>query len=155
MNRPYKLCGIFIKFNVIAPPPPPLGVGAYFLAEIYFHKTPCVIKCKFCVSKILNHLFSLLFCLDNYFILWYTCRTSAVMAAEGGFHKAELPSSSGNSALNQTGGAEMREKITLACTECKQRNYDSKKNKKNTPDRLELNKYCRFCRKHTLHKETK
>ncbi|MBR3639892.1 MAG: 50S ribosomal protein L33, partial [Clostridia bacterium] len=28
-------------------------------------------------------------------------------------------------------------------------------NKKNDPDRLELNKYCRFCRKHTLHKETK
>ena len=69
--------------------------------------------------------------------------------------KPDQTTSSGNSALNQTGGAEMREKITLACTECKQRNYDSKKNKKNTPDRLELNKYCRFCRKHTLHKETK
>ena len=26
---------------------------------------------------------------------------------------------------------------------------------KNDPDRLEMNKYCRFCRKHTLHKETK
>ena len=54
------------------------------------------------------------------------------------------------------GGAEiMRVKITLACTECKQRNYDTKKNKKNDPDRLEMKKYCRFCRKHTLHKETK
>ena len=49
----------------------------------------------------------------------------------------------------------MRVKITLACSECKQRNYDTKKNKKNDPDRLEMNKYCRFCRKHTLHKETK
>ena len=49
----------------------------------------------------------------------------------------------------------MRVKITLACSECKQRNYDTMKNKKNDPDRLELNKYCRFCRKHTLHKETK
>jgi large subunit ribosomal protein L33 len=29
------------------------------------------------------------------------------------------------------------------------------KNKKNTPDRLEMNKYCRFCRKHTLHRESK
>ena len=48
-----------------------------------------------------------------------------------------------------------RVKITLVCTECKQRNYDTKKNKKNDPDRLELNKYCRFCRKHTLHKESK
>ncbi len=49
----------------------------------------------------------------------------------------------------------MRVKITLACGECKQRNYDTKKNKKNDPDRLEMMKYCRFCRKHTLHKETK
>ncbi len=54
-----------------------------------------------------------------------------------------------------TGGAEMRVKITLACSECKQRNYDTTKNKKNDPDRLEMNKYCKFCRKHTLHKETK
>jgi large subunit ribosomal protein L33 len=49
----------------------------------------------------------------------------------------------------------MRTKITLACSECKQRNYDTMKNKKNDPDRLEMNKYCRFCKKHTLHKETK
>lgn len=49
----------------------------------------------------------------------------------------------------------MRVKITLACTECKQRNYDTMKNKKNDPDRLEMKKYCRFCRKHTLHRETK
>ncbi len=54
------------------------------------------------------------------------------------------------------GGADkMRVKIVLACTECKQRNYLTKKNKKNDPDRLEMNKYCRFCRKHTLHRETK
>lgn len=53
------------------------------------------------------------------------------------------------------GGADMRVKITLACTECKQRNYDTVKNKKNDPDRLEMTKYCRFCRKHTAHKETK
>jgi large subunit ribosomal protein L33 len=54
-----------------------------------------------------------------------------------------------------TGGAVMRVKITLACTECKQRNYNTMKNKKNDPDRLEMNKYCRFCKKHTLHRETK
>ena len=54
-----------------------------------------------------------------------------------------------------TGGADMRVKITLVCSECKQRNYETKKNKKNDPDRLEMNKYCRFCKKHTLHKETK
>lgn len=53
------------------------------------------------------------------------------------------------------GGAVMRVKVTLACTECKQRNYESTKNKKNHPDRIEMKKHCRFCRKHTLHKETK
>ena len=30
----------------------------------------------------------------------------------------------------------MRVKITLACTECKQRNYNTMKNKNHTPDRL-------------------
>ena len=49
----------------------------------------------------------------------------------------------------------MRVKVTLRCNECKQRNYNTMKNKKNTPDRLELNKYCPFCRKHTVHNETK
>ena len=49
----------------------------------------------------------------------------------------------------------MRVKVTLRCNECKQRNYNTMKNKKNTPDKLELNKYCPFCRKHTLHSETK
>ena len=49
----------------------------------------------------------------------------------------------------------MRTKITLACTECKQRNYNTTKDKKAHPDRMETKKYCRFCRTHTLHKETK
>lgn len=49
----------------------------------------------------------------------------------------------------------MRVKITLACSECKRRNYDTMKNKKNNPDRMSFNKYCRYCSKHTLHKETK
>jgi large subunit ribosomal protein L33 len=49
----------------------------------------------------------------------------------------------------------VRVKITLSCTECKQRNYNTMKEKKNNPDRLEMKKYCRFCKKHTLHRETK
>jgi len=49
----------------------------------------------------------------------------------------------------------MREIITLACTECKRRNYSTRKNKKNHSDRLELKKYCKFCRKNTLHRELK
>ena len=51
--------------------------------------------------------------------------------------------------------AALMKKGADVCTECKQRNYDTAKNKSNTPDRLEMNKYCRFCRKHTLHKESK
>jgi large subunit ribosomal protein L33 len=49
----------------------------------------------------------------------------------------------------------MRSIITLACTECKRRNYSTIKNKRNTPDKLEFKKFCRFCHKHTVHKETK
>ena len=49
----------------------------------------------------------------------------------------------------------VRVKITLACTECKQRNYNMTKEKKTHPDRMETKKYCKFCKKHTLHKETK
>ena len=49
----------------------------------------------------------------------------------------------------------VRVKITLACTECKQRNYNMTKEKKNHPERLETKKYCKFCQRHTMHKETK
>ncbi len=49
----------------------------------------------------------------------------------------------------------MRMKVTFECTECKNRNYDSFKNKRNDPDRLELKKYCPVCKKHTVHKESK
>ena len=48
-----------------------------------------------------------------------------------------------------------RAKVTFECTECKHRNYDSMKNKKNDPERLQLKKYCPFCKKHTVHKESK
>ena len=48
-----------------------------------------------------------------------------------------------------------REIITLACTECKRRNYTTMKEKRNTPGRIEKKKYCKFERKHTVHKETK
>ena len=49
----------------------------------------------------------------------------------------------------------MRTRITLECTECKNRNYNMTKDKKAHPDRMETKKYCRFCKSHTLHKETK
>jgi large subunit ribosomal protein L33 len=45
--------------------------------------------------------------------------------------------------------------MKLECTECKRINYYSSKNKQKIKERLQLNKYCKFCGKHTLHKETK
>ena len=56
---------------------------------------------------------------------------------------------------NQVEVEVVRTKMTLACTECKQRNYNMTKDKKTHPDRMETKKYCRFCKTHTLHKETK
>ena len=50
---------------------------------------------------------------------------------------------------------ENRPVIQLACTECKQRTYTTRKNKKNDPARIELKKYCPRERKHTLHREAK
>lgn len=45
--------------------------------------------------------------------------------------------------------------ITMACTDCKQRNYSTTKNRKNDPGRLELKKFCPTCGRHTLHRETR
>ncbi|PJF36208.1 MAG: 50S ribosomal protein L33 [Candidatus Thermofonsia Clade 1 bacterium] len=50
---------------------------------------------------------------------------------------------------------DVRHVIHLACTECKERNYTTYKNRRNDPNRLELRKFCRRCRSHTLHRETK
>lgn len=49
----------------------------------------------------------------------------------------------------------MRTIITLACEDCKRRNYTTTKNKKNDPNRLERRKYCRWCHTHTVHRETR
>lgn len=49
----------------------------------------------------------------------------------------------------------MRVGITMECTECKNRNYRTTKNRRNDPDRLELKKFCRSCQRHTLHRETR
>ena len=45
--------------------------------------------------------------------------------------------------------------VTLACNECKNRNYTTEKNKKNDTGRLELKKYYPHDRRHTMHRETK
>jgi large subunit ribosomal protein L33 len=48
-----------------------------------------------------------------------------------------------------------RDIITLACESCKNRNYTSTKNKRKHPDRVSYRKYCPFCQRHTMHKETR
>ncbi|TET55623.1 MAG: 50S ribosomal protein L33 [Dehalococcoidia bacterium] len=49
----------------------------------------------------------------------------------------------------------MRVIIHLACSQCQRRTYTTAKNKKNDPQRLELNKYCPHCRGHAMHREAK
>ena len=50
---------------------------------------------------------------------------------------------------------DVRPKITLACVECKERNYITRKNRRNNPDRMELKKFCPRDGRHTLHRETR
>ena len=50
---------------------------------------------------------------------------------------------------------DVRPKITLACEVCKNRNYITKKNRRNDPDRMELKKFCPKCHLHTAHRETR
>ncbi|MCL5961376.1 MAG: 50S ribosomal protein L33 [Chloroflexi bacterium] len=45
--------------------------------------------------------------------------------------------------------------ITMACTQCKERNYTTTKNRRNDSGRLELNKFCPRCRQEVLHRETR
>ncbi|HVF68997.1 MAG TPA: 50S ribosomal protein L33 [Xanthomonadales bacterium] len=49
---------------------------------------------------------------------------------------------------------EHRIKIGLVCQLCKSRNYISQKNKMETPEKLVLHKFCKFCKKVTDHKES-
>ena len=49
----------------------------------------------------------------------------------------------------------MGEVITLVCTECKNENYITRKNKKVHPDRLEAKKFCKKCNTSVLHREKK
>jgi large subunit ribosomal protein L33 len=49
----------------------------------------------------------------------------------------------------------MRDTIHLQCGACKRRNYSTTKNKKKQQGKLEVRKYCPFCRSHQVHKEVK
>lgn len=48
-----------------------------------------------------------------------------------------------------------RKNSALACSECGQRNYKTTPTRMGEAQRLEIKKYCKYCNKHTLHKETK
>lgn len=52
-------------------------------------------------------------------------------------------------------GGDVRIVVNLACEECKRKNYTTTKNKRNTTERLELKKYCKWDKKVTVHKEAK
>jgi len=49
----------------------------------------------------------------------------------------------------------VRDIILLQCTECKSKNYSTMKNKKNTTEKINIKKFCKKDRRHTVHKETK
>ncbi len=48
-----------------------------------------------------------------------------------------------------------RDQVILACSECKEHNYITTRNKKLHPTKMEIKKYCSRCNKMTLHKECK
>jgi large subunit ribosomal protein L33 len=50
---------------------------------------------------------------------------------------------------------DVRIAVTLACEVCKRRNYMTKKSKRNNPDRITLRKYCKWCKTHQSHRETR
>lgn len=50
---------------------------------------------------------------------------------------------------------ENRQTLGLECSICKSRNYITQKNVVKTKNKLELNKYCKKCRKSTKHEEFK
>ena len=49
----------------------------------------------------------------------------------------------------------MRVTVTLKCTETGDKNYTTKKNKRNNPERLEMKKYSPRLKRYTVHRETK
>jgi len=49
----------------------------------------------------------------------------------------------------------MRVKIILTCENCLSRNYTTMKNKHTNQERMVIKKFCRRCKSHTTHRETK
>ena len=74
------------------------------------------------------------------------------------FGKDEVAGSipaSGSKNNNKHMAVKKRPFSKLQCQECKRINYFTRKSKEAVEKKLGLKKFCKFCRKHTLHKETK
>jgi large subunit ribosomal protein L33 len=74
---------------------------------------------------------------------------SDLVGGRGRLHARPLPSE------GAMARGDVRIAVTLACEECKRRNYQTQKSKRNHPERIEFRKYCRWCGRHTPHKETR
>jgi large subunit ribosomal protein L33 len=72
-----------------------------------------------------------------------------------GFSSPKATFAHDHAGISHMARGDVRIAITLACEECKHRNYQTNKSKRNNPDRVSLRKYCRWCRKHTSHRETR
>jgi large subunit ribosomal protein L33 len=77
------------------------------------------------------------------------------LAPGRGFSFVWAPLSTTTQGFPTMARGDVRIAITLACEECKHRNYQTNKSKRNNPDRVTLRKYCRWCRRHTSHRETR
>jgi large subunit ribosomal protein L33 len=71
----------------------------------------------------------------------------------------DLPPAGRLFALSTSGATmargDVRIAVTLACEECKRRNYQTNKSKRNNPDRITLRKYCKWCKCQQPHRETR
>ena len=61
----------------------------------------------------------------------------------------------GRMSMEASGRREGRIPVTLACSECKARNYKTTRSREETGKALEIKKFCKQCKRHTLHRETK
>jgi len=84
--------------------------------------------------------------------MWRLTPASPAASSESSsFH----PSTATKKEAATVAATDVRPKITLACEECKHRNYITRKNRRNDPDRLEIKKFCPNCGVHRKHKETR
>ena len=69
--------------------------------------------------------------------------------------RSSPPSFTPKEGISVASSTDVRPKITLACEQCKHRNYITKKNRRNDPDRLEIKKFCPNCGTHRAHRESR